>query len=111
MELVEITKTAGLFLAAAGGIFASVLGFLNRDKIMSVKLLINGRIDQLLAATHKSGRADERADIAAGYAPPVPIAAVPDSTAAKAAAEFVVDTAAATAAALVSAAAPPLPKS
>ena len=53
LELIKIIVPA---IAAAGGIVAAVLGFINKGKIREVKVAINGRMEQLLELARNQGR-------------------------------------------------------
>lgn len=59
-RLIELIKAGAAATAAVAGILAAVLGFVNRKKIHLVSVLINGRMEQLLAASIDRGRIAER---------------------------------------------------
>lgn len=70
IDIHAISSTASVVAAVTGAI-AAVLGFINRNKIKTVYVAVNSRLDQLLKAAHAEGRIAERSDIAAGILPPV----------------------------------------
>jgi hypothetical protein len=78
----ELIKLAGTALAAAGGIVAAVLGYVNKKKLGQVRVLINGRMEQLLEFARNQGRLEERGDQSAVAAVTLATAAaLKDSTA------------------------------
>jgi hypothetical protein len=59
-RIIELIKASSAATAAVAGLVAAVLGFVNRRKIHRVSILINGRMEQLLAAAIDKGRIVER---------------------------------------------------
>jgi hypothetical protein len=59
LELIKLVVPA---IAAAGAVLATVLGFINRNKIREIKVAINGRMEQLLELAKLQGRMEERGD-------------------------------------------------
>jgi hypothetical protein len=57
MEILKITAEAIGSVAAFG---ALIMGFINQDRIKSVHIMINSRMDELLELTKKSSIAEGR---------------------------------------------------
>ena len=65
----DLAKVIGAWVAAAGGISATIIAWLTHNKTTKIELSLNGRLNALLDAEHARGRLAERQDIIEGRAP------------------------------------------